>query len=406
VTDHPGEGAGRRPQLAILGAGPAGLEAALAASEGGFPFTVYEAAREVGGNIRRWAHVRLFTPWSMNVSPRARRALVGAGLPVPNGAECPTGGQLVSGLLEPLATLPALCAHLRLGHRVLEIGREGLTPDQPVEGPERARRRFRVLLLDADGDERVAGADVVLDATGSFGQPNPLGDGGIAAPGERRLAHRIRRFLPDFEAEANDWSDRTVLVVGAGHSAQTAVRDLAELARRFPGTRVIWVIRDAVAELVAVDGDPLPERAALVARARELAEGASHAVRTLRGHVVDTLTERAGRVVVTLRAIATGERHQVDVDRILSLTGGIGDATIYHPLRVARSFAPSRGPMPAVTSEAEAEASVGPGLVVHPEPGYYLLGSKSFGRDASFLMRFGWRQVDEVFARLAREEDD
>ncbi len=391
------------PHVAILGAGPAGLDAALAAAEGGFPFSIYEAEAEVGGNVRRWAHVRLFTPWSMNVSPRARRALEAAGLEVPSGAECPTGAQLLARLLEPLATLPALCAHLRLGHRVLEIGREGVTPDQPLEAPERARRRFRVLLADADETERVITADVVLDATGSFGQPNPLGDGGIPAPGERRLARRILRFLPDFESETNDWSDRTVLVVGAGHSAQTAVRDLAELARSFPGTRVFWIIRDAVAELKGIENDPLPERDRLVSRARELAEGASPAVRALRGYVVDALGERGGRILVTLRAVTTGERHQIDVDRILSLTGGIGDAGIYRPLRVADSFAPVARPDAALVSDDGDRAS---GLVVHPEPGYFLIGAKSYGRNASFLMRNGWRQVDEVFARLEREGAD
>src|SRR3954467_10317437 len=67
-----------QPRLAILGAGPIGLEAALAAAERGWEFTVYEAGRSVGANVRDWGHVRLFTPWELNVSPRARRALRGA----------------------------------------------------------------------------------------------------------------------------------------------------------------------------------------------------------------------------------------------------------------------------------------------------------------------------------------
>jgi NADPH-dependent 2,4-dienoyl-CoA reductase/sulfur reductase-like enzyme len=68
-----------KPRVAILGAGPTGLEAALAAAEAGFPFTVYEAAPEPGGNVRTWGHVRLFTPWDLDVSPRMRRHLAAAG---------------------------------------------------------------------------------------------------------------------------------------------------------------------------------------------------------------------------------------------------------------------------------------------------------------------------------------
>src|SRR3954468_21728205 len=74
-----------QPRLAILGAGPVGLEAALAAAERGWEFTVYEAGRSAGANVRDWGHVRLFTPWEMNVSPRARRALRGDGRPGDEG---------------------------------------------------------------------------------------------------------------------------------------------------------------------------------------------------------------------------------------------------------------------------------------------------------------------------------
>src|SRR3954447_15459909 len=57
----------QQPRVAILGAGPVGLEAALAVAERGWAFTVYEGASRPGGNVREWGHVRLFTPWDMNV---------------------------------------------------------------------------------------------------------------------------------------------------------------------------------------------------------------------------------------------------------------------------------------------------------------------------------------------------
>ena len=118
--------------IAILGGGPVGLEAALAALESGHSFTLYEAASGVAGNVRSWGHVQLFTPWSMNVSPRARRALESAGRVVPDGDECPTGGELVERVFEPLAELPDLASHLRCGTRVLEVGREGLLKSDEI----------------------------------------------------------------------------------------------------------------------------------------------------------------------------------------------------------------------------------------------------------------------------------
>src|SRR5580693_7251228 len=224
-----------KPRIAILGAGPAGLEAALAAAAAGCPFTVYERAPRVAGNVRAWGHVRLFTPWAMNVSPRMRRELPAlAGLDL-DPAEPPTGHQLADLLLEPIAALPAIAPHLRLGTTVLSVGRRGLLKHEEISSPARAARSFRLLLADDAGREWTAAADMVLDTTGSWGLPNSLGDGGIPAPGERALAGEIRRDIPDIAADPADWAGRTVLLAGSGHSAQTVARELASLAWEAPG---------------------------------------------------------------------------------------------------------------------------------------------------------------------------
>src|SRR5215204_1849234 len=54
------------PHIAIVGAGPIGLEAAFAAAERGWPFTLYEAMPVVAGHVREWGHVQLFTPWELS----------------------------------------------------------------------------------------------------------------------------------------------------------------------------------------------------------------------------------------------------------------------------------------------------------------------------------------------------
>src|SRR3954463_6952283 len=221
-----------KPHIAILGAGPTGLEAALAAVEAGHPFTVYEASPSVAGNVRAWGHVRLFTPWEMNVSPRMRRHLEAAGVEVPSGAECPNGHELAEKLFAPLAALPEIAPHLRLGTRVLGIGRRGLLKHEEIATAERGRHPFRILLADGTGREWTEEADLVIDATGTWENPNTLGDGGIPAPGERALASEIRRDIPDLAAERSDGAGKTILLAGAGHSAQTAARALAELAQQ------------------------------------------------------------------------------------------------------------------------------------------------------------------------------
>ncbi|MEA2431308.1 MAG: hypothetical protein QOI19_1781, partial [Thermoleophilaceae bacterium] len=240
---------GAEPRIAILGAGPIGLEAALAAHECGCEFTVYEAGQGPGANVRDWGHVRLFTPWDMNVSERMRRALPAA----PTGSALPTGTELAEQLIEPLAALPAIAPWIRVGARVDAVAREGLLKHEEIASPERSARRFRLLVSDAAGHETVEHADAVIDCTGTYGNPNSLGDGGIPAPGERALGERIERRLPRFDDEPRAWARGTILLTGAGHSAQTAARALAELAREAPEMRVIWAIRSNDPTWGAVD---------------------------------------------------------------------------------------------------------------------------------------------------------
>jgi 2-polyprenyl-6-methoxyphenol hydroxylase-like FAD-dependent oxidoreductase len=423
-------GNGRRPHLAILGAGPIGLEAALAAADAGMPFTLYEAGREPAANVRAWGHVRLFTPWGMDVSPRMRRHLEAAGeAPAADhdDAACPTGRELAERIYDRVAALTQVASRLRLGTRVVAVGREGLLKHEEISTAERGRRPFLLLLAERDGSERVEHAEMVIDATGTFGQANSLGDGGIPAPGERQLAGEIRRAIPDLARDAADWAGRTVLLAGAGASAQTAARGLAELALSAPGTRVIWALRRAEPTWGSPPDDPLPERARLAAAAAELAAGASPAVTAERSVVVESIAHAAagdttgktesagagadGRLTVTLGRRRGGGLEgdgawQITVDRVLSLTGAVGDHRIYRQLQVHECYA-TCGPIKlsaallgAAAGDCLEQTSHGVDTLVNPEPGFYILGSKSYGRNNSFLLRVGWDQVTEVFAAL------
>ncbi len=384
-------------QVAILGAGPVGLEAALAAIEHGHRITIYERAETVAGHVRRWGHVRLFTPWQMNVSPRMAAAL---GARAPTGAALPTGDQLASELLEPVAALPSLAGAVRTATTVVAVGREGLLKHEAIGAPERARRRFRLLVRDAHLKERIDYADAVIDATGTYGNPNRLGDGGIDAPGERALGERITRTLEPFAPYAS----RTVLLTGAGHSAQSAAVALAELARDAPATHVVWALRRPEPVFV-LPADPLPARDALHRAAEDLLRGACDAVEVHRGVVTDALAPvQDGRLRVTLR---NGQAQEIEVDQVLALNGSAPDASLYRQLQVHECYA-SLGPIKlaaqllAQGGDGDCLALGAPGseTLRNPEPGFFILGAKSYGRNSQFLLRIGWEQVDAVFEEL------
>ncbi|MEX0935594.1 MAG: NAD-binding protein [Gemmatimonadota bacterium] len=399
---------GPRLRVAVLGAGPIGLEAALAANESGYGVTIYEAGSRPAAHVRDWGHVRLFSPWRMNVSQRMRRALADLDLVLDVDEESsPTGRELVDRVLDPLWRRSPVAEHLRLDTRVVAVGREGVLKHEEIAAPERARRPFRILLRSPGGREWVEHADVVLDCTGKYGNPNTLGDAGIPAPGETSVEDRIGRRIPDFRADAEPWKGRTVLLVGSGHSAQTAARDLAEIGEARVGTKVIWALRRDEPDLGAVEDDPLPGRRELSTVAGELLRGSSRTIEARTGVVVDSLRRDNGSVGVSLRR-DDGTREEVEVDRILALTGGVGDHTLYRQLQVHECYATS-GPMKlsaallgADGGDCLTEESHGVETLKSPEPNFFLLGDKSYGRNNTFLLRIGWQQVDEVFEELAR----
>ena len=383
------------PRIAVLGAGPTGLEAALAAAERGWDVTVYEAAARVAGSVREWGHVRLFTPWVMNLSPRVRAVLD----EVPAGDGPPTGHELADVLERAAATLGD---RVRLSTRVDAVAREGMLKSEEIGSERRARTPFRLLLTDPDGGEQVASADVVLDCTGSWANPAPLGDGGIPAPGERAFEQRIVRHLPDVLGARDRWAGRDVLLVGAGNSAQTVARDLAEV-----GARVTWAVRSPTPAWGAVADDPLPDRRALVESSRRLAAGQA-GVRLVAGVVVDSLADRGDRIVVVLRG-RDGGRREVVVDEVVAMTGSAPDASLYRQLQVHECYA-TEGPMALAASlmdsgaaDCLAQPALGVDALRNPEPRFFVLGIKSYGRNPTFLLRVGWEQVAEVFAALDAE---
>ena len=396
--------------IAILGAGPVGLEAALAAAEAGWAFTVFESSSDVAGNVRSWGHVQLFTPWSMNVSSRVRARLAEVGREPPNGEECPTGDQLVDQVFEPLAEAPEISPHVQLDTRILEISRDGLLKNDEIGTGVRARHTFRLLVRDAGGQERVEHADIVLDCTGTYDNPNALGLGGIAAPGERAADNYIIRRIPDFGApilmgDAPGWGGMRILLVGSGHSAQTVARDLLGVIERVPETRVTWTMRSASPTFGAVENDALPARDSLVEQARALAYGSDSPFDVRLGRSVHALETGPDGIIVSLRA-EDGSIEHVLVDRIISMTGSVGDARMYRQLQVHECYATS-GPMnlaAALLASSSADCltqeSQGADTLKNPEPDFYILGSKSYGRNSTFLLRVGWAQVDEVFSLL------
>ena len=387
--------------VAIIGAGPVGLAAAAHLLELGVPVKLYEAGSQVGSYIRDWSHVSVFTPWRYCVDQASVRLLRKHGWRMPDPEAFPTGGDLVSRYLEPLAATPEVASILELNARVLAISRWGI---DKVGSRDRSSRPFMLLVKTPHGTRRDA-ARAVIDASGTWGQPNPLGADGLPAAGEMENADHIAYGIPDvLGKDRARYENQTTLVIGAGHSAANSLLDLARLKELAPRTSFIWATRgsDLARIYSGGDADELPARGELGANVRELVENGN--VDLVSGFAATSIYRIEGDLLVEGQT-RDGARKLGPVDRIIAATGQRPDLSITREIRLdldpwlesAKALGPLIDPNEhscgTVPPHGHRELS-------HPEPGFYTVGIKSYGRAPTFLLLTGYEQVRSVVAAL------
>src|SRR5216683_5315775 len=168
--------------VAVIGAGPVGLAAAAQLLKRGAEPIIFESGATVGANVLEWGHGRIFSPWKYDIDPAARELLSATGWTEPDGEGYPTGRELVEQYLAPLGR--ALGDRIRVQHRVTAVARLGFDK-MKTEGRDAAP--FALTVTTPEG-ERVILARAVIDASGTYGMPNPLGASGVLARGEAAAA--------------------------------------------------------------------------------------------------------------------------------------------------------------------------------------------------------------------------
>ncbi len=393
--------------VAVLGAGPVGLAAVAQLIERGVPFVTLEAGAEVGANLVDYGHVQLFSPWQFDIDPAMARLLATTGWTAPPPAELPKAGEVVQRVLKPFAALPQVAASLKLGARVMAISREGF---DKVKSAGRDKAAFLVRYAQ-HGQVHELRARAVIDATGTWNQPNPVGANGLQAIGEAEARDRIFYGIPDVAgALRSRYEGKRTLVVGAGHSAANALLALAELARQAPGTRLAWAVRSPALQRVfgGGDADALPARGALGASLRRLREGGAleffGGLRIARIEPVDGQLRVSGLDSNQEPVVVDG------IDEIICATGQRPDLRLAGELRVKLD--------PGLESTEALGPLIDPNLhscgtvrphghreLAHPEPGFYTVGVKSYGRAPTFLMATGFEQARSVVAAIAGDMD-
>ncbi len=253
-----------------------------------------------------------------------------------------------------------------------------------------------------DGGEEQILARAIIDASGTWSMPNPLGADGLPALGEAAAAKQILYGIPDvLGRDQARYAGKRVVVVGSGHSAFNALLELAVLADQAPGTEITWAVRrKQVGQLFGGEqADALPERGRLGTRTRELVDNGTVRYTSLR-------IAEIRRTVVGLELIGEDGATVGPVDEIVCATGFRPDLALTRELHLdldAAVEAPS-ALAPLIDPNVHSCGSVPPHgaeQLKHPEPDFYTVGMKSYGRAPTFLLLTGYEQVRSVVAAIA-----
>ncbi|MFG2447955.1 NAD(P)-binding domain-containing protein [Streptomyces sp. NPDC048512] len=386
--------------VVVIGAGPAGLAAAAHLTERGIDALVLEAGPTAATAVRAWSHVRLFSTWGELTDPAAEKLLAPTGWSRPDADTYPMGGDWAERYLQPLADV--LAERVRYGATVTGVSRLGR--DRIVDA-DRDEQPFTVRIALADGTEQRILARAVIDASGTWSTPAPIGADGLPALGEHAAAARISYRIPDLgdPAVRARYAGRRTAVIGSGASAFTALAGLAALATAEEGTRAVWILRRGISGSTFGGGsaDQLPARGALgLAAKAAVDDGYADAVTGFRTDAVEP--DREGRLVL----VGEDGRRLEAVDEVIVLTGLRPDLSflselrlhlderLQAPVELAPLIDPNQHSCGTVYPHGHKELS-------HPEQGVYLVGMKSYGRAPTFLAMTGYEQVRSVTAAVA-----
>jgi thioredoxin reductase len=315
--------------VAVIGAGPVGLAAAAHLKVRGIPFILFEVGATVASNVLSWRHIRVFSPWKYNIDKAARQLLSETNWQSPHDEGLPTGGELFDQYFNPFYELPFIRNNTFLKAKVLSIGRKNL---DKMKTSGRENIPFVIQVLQNDEVKQFE-ARAVIDATGTWNSPNPIGSGGVYAVGEIENRDKIFYGIPDIlHQHADRYKNKSVLVVGSGHSSINAILELDKLKDKYPDTEINWVLRKKNVRDVygGQEKDALEARGALGIKIEELVN--NDRVNVYTPFQIQQIIKKEGRLSIV--GFQGDEKYALPpIDEIISNTGSRPDFSFIREIR-------------------------------------------------------------------------
>ncbi|WP_444944083.1 NAD(P)-binding domain-containing protein [Microbulbifer sp. ZKSA006] len=386
----------------IVGAGPIGIAAAAQLLSRNLKPLVLEKGISVGSAILEWGHVRVFTPWPYVIDKAVATLLKKNGWTYPDKEQLPTGREIVDKYLTPAATTPELKTVITYSAEVTAISRENHSKHTSTN---RDKALYTVHYKDASGNTHIQYAKAIIDASGTWSNPTPIGRDGLPVPGEIENRDLITYGIPDIiGTDKQKYRNKHTLILGAGHSAMNIALALINLQKSEADTRISWGMRKNDIEKLLGSGinDKVPARKELGIAAKNAID--SKLLELLPQIQIKQIKREGTELLVSLTS--GGEDQEITVNRIIVATGFRPDLQMLREIRLdidhiveaPKALAPMIDPNLHSCGSVKAH---GAEELSHHDENFYIAGIKSYGRAPTFLMLTGYEQVRSIADKLA-----
>jgi thioredoxin reductase len=387
--------------VAVIGAGPVGMAAISHLHKRNIPFLLFESGPNVGSSILSWAHVKVFSPWKYNIDKSAKELLRNSGWQEPTESEVHSGKEFYELYLKPLSELPALRDHIYLNSKVIAVGRKNM---DKMKTMSREKTPFLIQVQEQQ-DIKTYEARAIIDTSGTWLSPNPVGSGGNFAVGEAENADHIFYGIPDvMNKHKMRFANKNVAVIGGGHSAINTILELEKIKDEFPATTINWILRKQKIEDVygGQADDALEARGALGIRIEKLVN--EDRVNIYTPFQIQEIRKTEG--ALSLVGVQNERRAMIPgIDQIIANTGSRPDFSFLREIRlnISNSLESAEAIADLIDPNVHSCGTVRPHgelELKHSEKDFYIAGSKSYGRAPTFLMATGYEQVRSIVAAL------
>lgn len=365
--------------IAIIGAGPVGIEAAIYARFLGYFVSIFEQ-RRVAHRMLDWHNRPLDVTVEESTTSMGHAAIASQNPEYVrrNSNDVFTGKTFAEEYLLPLAKTDLLFDDIHFLSPVSDVSRYRTFVSDVIERQERCNDEFRILV---DGRHRgpwVSRADVVIDCRGATQKSCGIGPGGGLAIGESLLCDSFLMHTPlDRKFEAKSVLGKHVCLVGQSvRAGQFAFEYLKQFGSE-GNSRLTWVIR--------------PDR--------------RHDGLAMENALKEILVRKLGNIVV-LESLGVEQIQRNDLGQYLLKFLRDDDSTVEMQCDAIVSL--TGGRPCTLSSEVRQEHLTqfedGPSFVAC-EPGYYVLRGGNIEEGAGVGLSDAFRRIKELFAMLAGRQD-